>query len=108
MTPRPALYWTVKKEAYGTSFEVMRVTRVAPRQIYGSVDGLPTHCRLSDAHGSFATEESAKAAVDKIRAAYHSFDIEIKAAQQKLAALYTLREETTKRATKEAILHANA
>lgn len=108
MTPRPSLYWTIKKEAYGASFEVMRVTRVAPRQLYGSVDGLPTHCRASDTHGSFSTEEAARAAVDKVKAAYHSFDIEIKAAQQKLAALYTLREEATKRATKEAILHANA
>lgn len=106
--PRPVLHWTVKKEAYGSSFEVMRVTKVAPRQIYGSVDGLPTHCQAWETHGEFKTEEAARAAVASIKAAYHSFDVEIKAAERKLAALHTMRKEATERATKEAIRHAGA
>jgi hypothetical protein len=108
MTPRPTLYWTVKKEAYGASFEVMKVTRVAPRQIYGSVEGMPTHCKASDTHGTFADEKAAHEAVKQIKTAYHSFDDRIASVQRELAALYTMREEATKRATKEAIRHAGS
>lgn len=108
MTPRPALYWTVKKEPCWPSFEVMKVTRVALRQVYGSVDGLPTHCGPKHTHGEFKTEEAARAAVALIQAAYHSFDDEIKAAEKRTTQLYRMRKEATERATKEAILNAIA
>lgn len=101
MTPRPTLFWTVKKEAYGSSFEVMRVTRVAPRQVYGSVAGLPTHCAPGDIHGEFKSEPAATVAANRIKAAYHSFDDRLKSLERETMAVLRLRTEAVTRAIKE-------
>lgn len=95
MVSRPELYWTVRKEAFGGNFGVMRVTSVRMRQIYGSIDGMPTHCRHSATFGKFDTESDAQAAVKRIRDVWNSHNDDIKQAERALSYVYAKRKNET-------------
>ena len=61
---RPALYWTV--QFYNAQLNVMRVTRLTDKRVYGSIDGISTHCPPSAVFGVYDTAEGATAAMRKI------------------------------------------
>lgn len=62
--PRALLYWCVNMR--DNTPHLMRVTRVTPHRVYGSIDAISTHCHPRDAHGVYHSETIAKKVVAEI------------------------------------------
>jgi len=73
-----ALYYTIVTGWSAFGSPIMKVTSEKRNQVYGSVDGEPTHRRKDDTRGKFDTIEKAEACRKGIREIVQRYAIEYK------------------------------
>lgn len=98
--PRPVLYYTIKREPYSSTFDVMRVTSVNGSRVYGSVNSISTHVLPRHCYGKFDSEELASARVATIRQTYEFMSDDVRSAERLLTATLDAREIAVQSALK--------
>lgn len=73
-----ALYYTIVTGWSAFGFSIMKVTSEKCNQVYGSVDGEPTHRRKDDTRGKFYTLEQAEACRKGIKEIVERYAVEYK------------------------------
>ena len=77
---------------------IMRVTRVTEKRVYGSIDGISTHCTPSDVYGEYDTEEAAQAAYRKLYVLKLDYDNRIMGYEREIRQLEQSRDTNIRNA----------
>jgi len=89
---RPALYFALRLTE--TSIDTMRVTRLTPSRIYGSVDAISTHCATSQLFGCYDEEADANRERTRICMMLANADDRIDGLRREIRQLRESRERT--------------
>lgn len=73
-----ALYYTIVTGWSSSGFPIMKVTSEKRNQIYGSIEGEPTHRRKDDIRGKFETLEKAEACRREVKEIVERYSLEYK------------------------------
>lgn len=92
---RDALFYTIQRN--GDNFAVMRVTRKTEKRVYGSIDGISTHCAPGMIYGSFATEKEASYFLAPIIETFKRFEENLASLRLDIEYITKTREESIAR-----------